>query len=412
MHGAAVRLARLAPKKGSASRAGPLTKERHSQMAAKGAGRIWSDRENSAMGLIDRRRLYQAIEAHRDHPLLVYVTSKREGVDRSMATDALPYLIDQLDGLAAETTELDFLIASYGGDPMVAWRIMSLIRERVDRVYVLVPQSAYSAATLLALGADEIVMHPNSHLGPVDMQITTVTEGRPRRFSTEDISAFLDLVREKLRITDQEHLRTLFEVTCKEVGTLGVGFTARSQTLAVALGERLLSMHMGDDDNGARNRNLIENLSRQFQHHSYPVSRSEAIDIGLAVNKERDIKLESLMWSVWLDLEDELQERKPFSPIIELLNSTQGDRLLSPVPQLQLPCNSPSPTYVQATMDEVKKGAEMVEPVDFEHVDAIMESPRLAYRGITRGKILASRLPDLEVQYNALVTFRGWEKRD
>lgn len=150
------------------------------------------------MGLKERASLYKQIETHRSHPLITYVTSKREGVDASMATDALPYLIDQLDELPQGTTELDFLIASFGGDPMVAWRIMSLIRERIDRVSVLVPQSAYSAATLLALGADEIIMHPNSHLGPVDMQITTVTEGTRRHFSTEDISAFLDFVRSAL----------------------------------------------------------------------------------------------------------------------------------------------------------------------------------------------------------------------
>jgi len=138
------------------------------------------------MGLHERRALYEQIEAHRKHPLIVYVTSKRVGVDASMASDALPYLIEQLDSLPDGTNELDFLIVSFGGDPMVAWRIMSLVRERVDKVSVLIPQSAYSAATLVALGGDEIVMHPNGNLGPVDMQITTFTEGRRRIFSTED----------------------------------------------------------------------------------------------------------------------------------------------------------------------------------------------------------------------------------
>ncbi len=121
------------------------------------------------MSFKERLVLHQKIEEHRKRPLLVYVTSKREGVYASMATNALPYLIDQLDLIPPSTKELDFLIVSLGGDPMVAWRIMSLIRERVDKVSALIPQSAYSAATLLALGANEIVMHPNSNLGPVDM---------------------------------------------------------------------------------------------------------------------------------------------------------------------------------------------------------------------------------------------------
>lgn len=361
------------------------------------------------MPLRDRLVLHGKIEKHRKRPLLTYVTSKREGVIASMATDALPCLIDQIDALPADTTELDFLIVSLGGDPMVAWRIMSLIRQRVEKVSVLLPQSAYSAATLLALGADEIVMHPNSHLGPVDMQITTFTEGKPSRFSTEDVSAFLEFVRDELSITDQRHLRRLFEITCREVGTLGVGFTARSSKLAVALGEKLLEMHMKDDPSGSKRKSLVEKLSRQFHSHAYPVSRTEAIDMELRVNQDRDKKLEHLMWQLWLDLELELQERSPFSPIMELVNSNQSKTLLAPVPQLDMPWNSPGPSSFSADLKALKAEVVNVEPVDFEYVHAIIESSRLAHRGLTKGKILASRRPDLTIHYNCLLSFRGWQ---
>ena len=209
------------------------------------------------MGWNERIRLYQEIETHRDRPLIVYVTSKRSGAASVMATDALPSLIKQFDALPKNTKRADFMIVSYGGDPMVAWRIMSLLRERGIAVAVLIPQSAYSAATLLALGANEIVMHPNGHLGPVDMQITTSDyEGHRKRFSTEDISAFLDFVRENLKITDQEHVRTLFEIVCKEVSSIGIGFTARSSKLAIDLGERLLAMHMKDDESRSKLRSI------------------------------------------------------------------------------------------------------------------------------------------------------------
>jgi hypothetical protein len=281
-----------------------------------------------------RVQLYEKIESHRGCPLVVYITSKRDGISASMATDALPFIIDQLDRLPARLPTLDFMIVSFGGDPMVAWRIMSLIRQRAEKVSVLIPQSAYSAATLLAPGANEIVMHPNGHLGPVDMQITSFGESGPRRFSTEDISAFLDFVRENLKITDQEHVRALFEGTCKEVGSIGIGFTARSSKLAVDLGERLVALHMKDDDTRSKLRSLVENMSRKFQSHAYPVNRTEALDIGLPVNEKRDAALEKLMWSAWLSAEEELKENLPFHPLFELLNSKEAPKLLSPVPQL------------------------------------------------------------------------------
>ncbi len=365
------------------------------------------------MSWTERIKLYEGIEAHRKRPLIVYVTSKRTGAASLMATDALPALIEQFDALPKSTKHLDFMIASYGGDPMVAWRIMSLLRQRdVSDVAVLIPQSAYSAATLLALGANQIVMHPNGHLGPVDMQITTSGDsGQQKRFSTEDITAFLDFVRDNLKITDQEHVRMLFEITCKEVGTLGIGFTARSSKLAVDLGERLLAMHMKDDENRSKLRSIVENMSRKFQSHAYPVSRTEALEIGLPVNKKRDEDLEQLMWDAWLKIEGDLDENRPFDPILELAASAEGSKLLSPVPQIDLPSSASGSAHFSTTIDDVKKhSTTTINPVDFAYTDAIVESSRTASAHITRGKILASRTPDLIINYNLVTTAKIWEK--
>jgi hypothetical protein len=360
------------------------------------------------MGRSERTSLYSEIEAHRGHPLISYVTSKRDGAHAIMATDALPFLIEQLDLLPPNTRELDLLIVSYGGDPMVAWRIMSLIRQRVDKVYVLVPQSAYSAATMVALGADEIVMHPNSHLGPVDMQIM-MPGSTGRQFSTEEIAAFLDFVRDQLGITDQEHLRGLFELTCKEVGSLGVGFIARSARLAVDLGERLLGMHLKKVD-APKRRAIVEELSRVFQAHDYPVSRDEAIAINLQVNKKQDKKLEDSMWNLWLDIEADLKERSPYRTLKELMNSSEAAKLLAPVPQLSLPANAPAPSMFSADLAQVTAAASIsVNPIDVEVLEAVIESARRFCSRVTRQKIIACRTPDLVVQFNELPAFSGWE---
>jgi hypothetical protein len=364
------------------------------------------------MGWNERIKLYEKIEAHRKRPLIVYVTSKRVGAWANMSTDALPHIIEQIDALPDDSKALDFLIASYGGDPMVAWRIMTLIRQRVDKVSVMIPQSAYSAATLVAFGADEIVMHPNGHLGPVDMQITTGGgAGQAKTFSTEDISAFLDFVRENLKITDQEHVRALFELTCKEVGSLGIGLTARSSKLAVDLGERLLAMHMKDEDTRTKIASIVENMSRKFHSHAYPVNRTEASEIGLPVNKVRDKDLEKLMWTVWLDIEADLKERSPFDIIFELMNSSEAPKLLAPVPQLDVPTAATMGTHYNTNLNDIMTHSPTtVNPVDFEHTNGIVESSRLAFRNITRGKILACRTPDLMIKYNRVYSSVEWEK--
>jgi hypothetical protein len=359
----------------------------------------------------ERIALYKQIEKHRKHPLIVYVTSKRSGAFAHMSSDALPQIIELLDLLPKDTKAIDFLIVSLGGDPMVAWRIMTLVRQRVKTVSVLIPQSAYSAATLLACGADEIVMHPNGHLGPVDMQITTAGSAGAKTFSTEDITAFLDMVRDTLKITDQEHVRTLFEMTCKEVGTLGIGFTARSSKLAVDLGERLLALHMKDDEAGTVLRAIVQNMSRKFQSHAYPVSRDEALDIGLPVKKERDEALEKLMWSAWLDLENDLKERTPFDPVIELMNSSEASKLMAPVPQLKISPAAIMATHYNSPIADIEARSTVeVDPVDFEYINALVESKELAYGNITKGKILSCRMPDLMIKFNRIITSYGWER--
>jgi len=277
-------------------------------------------------------------------------------------------------------------------------------------VSVLIPQSAYSAATLLALGADSIVMHPNGHLGPVDMQVSISSAfGGRRNFSTEVIIAFLDFVRESLKITDQEHIRALFDSVCKEIGPLGIGFSVRSAKLSVDLGERLLALHMKDDDSRSKLRALVENMSRQFQSHSYPINRTEAIDIGLKISN-RNKNLEGLMWEVWLDLEEEMKERTPFDPVLELLASSQASKLLSPVPQLGLPYNAPSPNY-SADIDKITAKSVDIDPVDFEVETGLIESARTNHACTVKGKILSCRTPDLMIQYNAVMTFKGWLKQ-
>jgi hypothetical protein len=363
--------------------------------------------KTNPMSWTDRIELYKQIEEHRKCPLLVYVTSKREGAATPMATDALPHLIEQLDLLPKKAKAIDLLVASLGGDPMVAWRIMSLLDQRFEKVSVLIPQSAYSAATLLAFGAHEIIMHPNGHIGPVDMQIAT----QARRWSTEDMTAFLDFVRDNLKITDQEHIRALFEITCKEMGSLAIGFTARSSRLAVDLAERLLALHMVTDEDRAKIPSIVENMSRKFQSHAYPVNRKEAAEIGLPINKVQDEKLEQLMWAAWLSIEKDLKEHYPFNPLHKVLNSAEAPKLLSPAPPLNVSMPPPPPEGSPTlTKDAQLCDIEGVKPVDFELQMATVESRRMAHICVTRGKILSCRAPDLEIKFNALTTFRGWEK--
>jgi hypothetical protein len=82
-------------------------------------------------------------------------------------------LIDQLNKIPTppEETRIDMVILSNGGFPHPAYQMMNVIRSKCKKLKVVVPLYAKSAATLMTLAADEIVMGPQSEIGPIDMQM-------------------------------------------------------------------------------------------------------------------------------------------------------------------------------------------------------------------------------------------------
>ena len=160
-----------------------------------------------------------------------------------MAGDAISQIIEQIAKVPKTETNIDFLIISNGGDPITALRIIGLLRERFEHISVLLPYVSYSDATILSLGADEIVMHPFSNLGPVDPQLTVSRkngQGIPEqlRFSSEDLRNFIDFIKTDVGISDQQHLISAISPLLKDVGSLPIGSAKRSQQLSLTLSEK------------------------------------------------------------------------------------------------------------------------------------------------------------------------------
>lgn len=366
------------------------------------------------MGLQARLGLYKKVEARRKRPLIVYVTSSRLYANGQIAGDSVPELLDQLQRLPAGTKELDLLIVSDGGDPTVSWRIVSLIRERVTRFSALVPQAAYSAATLIVLGADEVVMHPNGNLGPTDPQIRVqrrsgkdgLTESVA--FGSEDLMAFLRFSRDHVGLKDPEHMLAVYSKFCDEVTTLGVGTSARSALLSVTLGERLLQLHMKEDAEKPKAREISEKLTKDYFHHGYPVNRTEAREIGLKIS-ERDEETEDLMWQIWCDLSEELKLREPHNPLKVLADNPACQALFAPVPVIQLPANLP-PQLAQQAHQQVLAQVQVAQVplAPFEWIQAVVESTRYASRYVTNGLVVGTKTADQQIRLSTLTVRQMW----
>lgn len=84
---------------------------------------------------------------------------------------------------------LNVILHSPGGDGTVVEKFVSLCRVQCKRFRVIIPHQAKSAATLIALGADEIIMGPSSELGPIDAQVPVTSAGLRRYVSAQ---SFID----------------------------------------------------------------------------------------------------------------------------------------------------------------------------------------------------------------------------
>lgn len=116
-----------------------------------------------------RQALIRDIQA--DNPtLLCYVTGLRAPVDR---LDTLGF-VDMLHNLVPGAP-IDLMLHTPGGDVDAAEKLINLVRSRVGEdgtLRVIVPDFAKSAGTLMALGANAIVMSDSFELGPIDPQVT------------------------------------------------------------------------------------------------------------------------------------------------------------------------------------------------------------------------------------------------
>ncbi len=364
------------------------------------------------MSYKERKMLFEEITKIRKRPLITYVTSIRPNMSCSMAGDAISQVIEQIMLIPKEEKSIDLLIISNGGDPITSLRIVSLLRERFDSISVLLPYVAYSAATILSLGADEIVMHPYSNLGPVDPQLTVSHNNekgiRERlHFSSEDLRNYVDFIKTDVGISDQEHLVTAVSPLIKDVGALPIGSAKRSQQLSLTLSEKMLGWHFSDS---TKAKSIARALNSSYYHHGYAVSRKEAKDIGLPITEPTE-DLENILWKIWLDYSKEMKCDVPFDVVAEIMNNPDSSKIISQVPVVNLPANTPSDIANQIIIQHAQNTPittrlSLKQSVLIASIESI-NNAKAVYNNID---IIYWRNPDVSLGFNVNISATGWRE--
>jgi len=114
-----------------------------------------------------RQPWIEEVEKSTGRELIVYIADPF--AEAGINPDDIPPFVDLLNQVNGPN--IDLLLNSNGGLIDSAEKILYMCREKADSFRVIIPERAKSAATLIALGSDEIVMGIASELGPTDPQL-------------------------------------------------------------------------------------------------------------------------------------------------------------------------------------------------------------------------------------------------
>jgi hypothetical protein len=147
------------------------------------------ERQMPASELVAERKswLRKISEIRGGRSILVYASNFRvsDAANYIWQEDLLP-LSDQLSNLSGPS--LDVIIETPGGIGEVAEDMVRMIRNKFEDVAFIIPGFAKSAGTIMVMSGDDILMEPDSSLGPIDAQMNWQGRG----FSAE---AFLEGLR-------------------------------------------------------------------------------------------------------------------------------------------------------------------------------------------------------------------------
>jgi hypothetical protein len=293
------------------------------------------------MSYTERKSLIEELENLRNSKVITLITSDRltlhpfQGIQGLIGADQINQITEHLMKLASANADLkriDLLVYTRGGDVNTPWPLINTIRNFADEVNVLVPVHCHSAGTLIALGADKIVMTKTATLSPIDPTVANAFNPKennaPLGISVEDVTSFIALARDKKRvgIKSEKNIKDVFKHLALKVHPLALGNVKRSHTQIRLLARKLLELHLKSEKN-KNIKKIVNELTENFYTHNHSIFRDEArSQIGLKTIMDASDKEESLMWNLYKDYESQLKLKEFFDPNIFL--GKEAEKLL------------------------------------------------------------------------------------
>lgn len=197
---------------------------------------------SKARGILGR------VQAKRKRRLLVIV-------NHSVLDRIVTYEVASLLRRMGDVGSLDVMLDSGGGDLDAAFKTLKILKLHAKDTAIIVPFYAKSAATLIALGGDNLVLCKGGELGPMDPQVLDFSTGHyvPVSSIKETVDFLEGLGDQVVKASLTEKIPTLM------VGAYKASAEASKQYLEEVIADRNLP----------NTKALIETFTEKFFSHGY-----------------------------------------------------------------------------------------------------------------------------------------------
>jgi ClpP class serine protease len=170
--------------------------------------------------------------------------------------------------LTKEERPIDLILHTPGGLVLAAEQIARALLDHKGKVTVFVPHYAMSGGTLIALSADEIVLDRHAVLGPVDPQLGDMPAASI------------------LKVLEQKEMKDIDDDTLIKADIARKAITQVADTVVELVSER---------KSPEEAKKLAQTLATGTWTHDYPITVTEARELGLPVSTDMPDAIYTLM---------------------------------------------------------------------------------------------------------------------
>lgn len=335
--------------------------------------RVELDQRSPQLGVgaldVIRRERMKKLADHTGRPVIIYVVDFLNQAEKARAAGrSLNIDLADKEGFVEVSTSLpagplDLLLHSPGGNPVATESIVQLLRSRFNPIRVFVPNVAKSAATMLALSANEIAMDERGELGPIDPQMVLTSD---QQVIVSPAQALLDqFKRAQDEVQRDSSKLASWLPMLRQYGPSLLKEAENAIALSKDLVKQWLLTYMYAGDPGAVAKadrvTTFFGEHNNFLSHGRMVGIDKVIELGVnVVDLRRDAALQALVWELYSAISLTFDRTGAYK-IIEnhighaFIQMVQQVQIVGNLPQMPTPQPAASPPAPQLNREQRRR---------------------------------------------------------